>query len=151
MHPQVRDANPFDIPALLDMLRAYRSHTPLPFLAEVDDEVYITRLLTELMAGRGLVLVAEDDLGVIGMFLACIAPNMWSPKHLIMQELAYWVNQDSRGGTSGYRLLSEYIERGKSMKVEGRICSFSISKMVNSPDLKYERFGFTKIEETWVI
>jgi predicted N-acetyltransferase YhbS len=151
MSLRVRDANPFDIPALLDMLRAYRSQTPLPFLAEVDDAVYITRLLTELMAGRGLALVAEDDLGVVGMFLAVIAPSMWSPKHLMMTEMAYWVNPDSRNGSAGYRLLSAYVEHGQALKSGGRICSFSISKMVNSPDLKYERFGFSKLEETWVV
>lgn len=146
----IRNATPFDVPALLDMLRAYRSKTPLPFLAEADDALYITRLLTELMAGRGLVLVAEDDLGVVGMFLAVIAPSLWSPKHLMLHEMAYWVNPDARGGSAGYRLLSAYAEHGKALKAGKRIAAFSISKMVNSPDLKYDKFGFTKLEETWV-
>ncbi len=151
MSLRVRDANPFDIPALLDMLRAYRSQTPLPFLAEVDDAVYVTRLLTELMAGRGVVLVADNGDGVVGMLMAQIAPSMWSPKHLMMTEMAYWVNPESRGSSAGYRLLSAYAEHGQALKDGGRIAAFVISKMVNSPDLKYERFGFSKLEEMWVV
>lgn len=147
---RVRDANPFDIPVLLDMLRAYRSCTPLPFLAEADDAIYMTTVLTQLMAGKGVVLVAEDDLGVVGMFLANIAPSMWSPKHLVMAEMAFWVNPEARGGTAGHRLISAYVEHGQALKAGKRIHAFFISKMVNSPDLKYDKFGFSKLEEMWV-
>lgn len=146
----VRDANHFDIPVLLDMLRAYRSKTPLPFLAEVNDESYMTKLLTQLMAGKGAVFVAEDDYGVVGMFLAHICHSLWSPSHLVMQEMAFWVNPDARGGSAGYRLLSAYVELGKALKEGNRIHAFFISKMVNSPDIKYDKFGFTKLEEMWV-
>jgi N-acetylglutamate synthase-like GNAT family acetyltransferase len=147
---QIRDASPFDISALLDMLRSYKNHTPLPFLAEVDNAEYITQMLTELMSGKGLVLVAEND-AIVGMLIAAIAPSLWSPKHLIMTEMAYWVEAQSRGGTAGYRLLAEYKKRGKAMKAENRICNFMISKMSNSPNLQYEKFGFDKLEEFWVI
>ena len=148
---RVRDASPFDAPAILDMLRAYRSQTPLSFLAEADDAEYITALLTQLMAGKGVVLVAEDSTGVVGMLLACIQPSMWSPAHLVMQEMAYWVNPEARGGSAGYRLLSAYVEHGQALKDGKRIHAFFISKMVNSPDIKYDKFGFTKLEEMWVI
>lgn len=148
---RVRDANPFDIPVLLDMLRAYRSCTPFPFLAEVDDEVYMTTVLTQLMAGRGAVFVAEDDLGIVGMLLAIISPSLWSPKHLLMEEMAFWVNPEARGGTAGHRLISAYVEFGQALKDGKRIHAFAISKMINSPDLKYDKFGFSKLEEKWVV
>jgi len=147
---KVRDATPFDIPAILDMLRQYRSQTPLPFLHDADDEIYITRVLTEIMAGRGVALIAEDD-KIEGMLLAQVAPSAWSPKHLLMTEMAYWMNPDARGSSGGYRLLSAYVEHGQALKDSGRISAFFISKMVNSPDLQYQKFGFTKLEEYWVI
>jgi len=146
---RIRDASPFDIPALLDMLRRYRKLTPLPFLAEADDAEYVTRLLTELMAGKGLVLVAENE-SIVGMLIASIAPSIWSPKHLLMTEMAYWVEPESRGGTAGYRLLSEYQQRGTAMKKENRISNYLISKMSNSPNLQFQKFGFDKLEEFWV-
>jgi len=145
----VRRATPFDIPVLLDMLRRYRKLTPLSFLAEADDADYIKILLTELMAGKGVILVVDND-GIIGMLLASISPSIWSPKHFLMTELAYWVEPECRGGTAGYRLLSEYRKIGEQMKQEKRICNFLISKMSNSPNLQYQKFGFDKLEEFWV-
>ena len=145
----VRQASPFDIPILLDMLRSYRSLTPLTFLSQADDAEYVTRLLTELMAGKGVVLVADND-GVVGMLIASIGPSVWSPKHFLMTELAYWVEPESRGGTAGYRLLAEYKKTGERLVKENRICNFLISKMSNSPNLQYQKFGFDKLEEFWV-
>lgn len=149
MRPTIRDASPFDIPVILDMLRSYRRLTPLPFLAEADDAEYVTKMLTELMAGKGLVLIADKD-GIAGMLIAVIAPSMWSPKHMMMTEMAYWVEPDCRGGTMGYRLLAEYKKRGDELKKNGRICNYLISKMSNSPNLQYQKFGFEKLEEFWV-
>lgn len=147
---KVRDATPFDIPAILDMLRQYRSQTPLPFLHDADDEIYITRVLAEIMAGRGVALVAESD-KIDGMLLAQVAPSAWSPKHLVMTEMAYWMNLDARGSSGAYRLLSAYVEHGQALKDSGRISAFFISKMVNSPDLQYQKYGFQKLEEFWVM
>lgn len=149
MRPQVREATPFDIPALIGMLRQYRDCAPMPFLHEADDSIYITRVLTEIMAGRGICFVVEMD-GIVGMLIAQIAPSAWSPKHLVMTEMAYWVNPEARGSSAGYRLLKAYEERGKALKEEGRIAAFFISKMVTSPDISYEKFGFSKLEEMWV-
>lgn len=146
---RIREASPFDIPVLLDMLRHYRKLTPLAFLAEADDAEYVTRMLTELMSGKGLVLVAEHE-DVVGMLIAGISPSIWSPKHFLLTEMAYWVEPESRGGTAGYRLLAEYKRKGMELKEKGRICNFFISKMSNSPNLQYQKFGFDKLEEFWV-
>lgn len=146
----VRHATPFDIPSLINLLREYRSHTPLQFLNEANDERYITTMLTEIISGKGVALIAENG-GVFGMLLATIHPSQWSPKHLLLTELAYWVNPEHRGGTAGYRLLAMYVAEAKQLKESGRICNFFISKMVNSPDLSYGKLGFEKLEEFWVM
>jgi N-acetylglutamate synthase-like GNAT family acetyltransferase len=146
---QIRKATPVDMPQLLDMLRKYREHTPLDFLAEADNVMYITQMLSEIMAGRGVVLVAEKD-GLIGMLIAGVHPSRWSPSHLLLTELAWWVDPEHRGGTAGHRLLKRYLAEAEKMKEEGRICNFFISKMSNSPDLDYSRFGFKYLEEFWV-
>jgi len=146
----VRHATPFDIPAIIDLLREYRSHTPLQFLNEANDEVYITQMLTEIISGKGVALVAESG-KVFGMLISAIHPSQWSPKHLLLTEMAYWVEPEFRGGTAGYRLLNMYVQEAKQLKEAGRICNFFISKMVNSPDLSYGKLGFKKLEEFWVI
>lgn len=146
----VRSATPFDIPALVDMLRHYRAEAPLEFLRGVDDAQHVERLLAQIIAGRGVALVAQTD-QVCGMLIASIAPSMWSLSHLVLTEMAFWVEPHARGGTSGHRLITEYIRRGNELKEQGRISAFFISKMVTSPDLRYERFGFKKLEDFWVI
>jgi L-amino acid N-acyltransferase YncA len=149
MPQRIREATPIDLPQLLNMLRKYREQTPLDFLSEADNATYITQMLCEIMAGRGVVLVAEDD-GLVGMLIAGIHPSRWSPAHLLLTELAWWVEPEHRGGTTGHRLLKRYIEAGQKMKEQGRICNFFISKMSNSPDLDYGRFGFRYLEQFWV-
>ena len=149
MRLQIREATPVDIPQLLDMLRKYRDQTPLDFLSEADNRTYITQMLCEIMAGRGVVLVAETD-SLVGMLIAGIHPSRWSPSHLLLTELAWWVEPEHRGGTAGHRLLKRYIEAGQKMKQEGRVCNFFISKMSNSPDIDYGRFGFRYLEQFWV-
>lgn len=147
----IRKASRHDIPLVLDMLRNYRNGTPLEFLKEADDAEYITSMLTELIAGRGVVLLAEQDGKTIGAMIAAVMPSIWSPKHQVLTEFAYWVEPEYRGGTAGYRLLRAYLDEAISLKEAGRICNAFISKMVNSPDLKYSKFGFSKLEEFWVI
>lgn len=151
MHPPIREATPVDIPQILDLLREYRKATPLEFLKTADDSNYITQMLYEIMSGRGVILVAEKAGEIYGMLIAGIHPSQWSPKHLLMTEMAYWITPEKRGGSAGHRMLLEYIEKGKQFKAAGRITNFFISKMANSPDLDYSRFGFKKLEEFWVI
>jgi hypothetical protein len=151
MRPLIRNASPFDIEQILDRLRDYRSHMPYGFLADADDAEHIKTLLTHLMAGQGVVLVADHESRIVGVLIAGVMPSIWSPKHLMLTEFAYWVDEKVRGGTTGYRLLRQYLDEAIKMREAGRIANCFISKMVNSPDLKYDRFGFKKLEEFWVM
>lgn len=150
MRQQIREASPHDIPALLDMLRRYRKQMPYGFLQDADDADHVTQMLTNLMAGQGVVFVSEKD-GLTGLLIAGIMPSLWSPKHFLLTEFAYWVEPEHRGGTAGYRLLAAYLDKAIQLKEEGRISHTFLSKMVNSPDLNYERMGFRKLEEFWVM
>lgn len=146
----IRKASKHDIPDLLDMLRAYRTDAPLDFLKDADDEAYVTNMLLELIAGRGIILLAGEG-KPHGMIIAAVMPSIWSPKHHVLTEFAYWVAPEHRGGTAGYRLLRAYIDEAINLKESGRIANAFISKMMNSPDLKYSKFGFSKLEEFWVL
>jgi hypothetical protein len=151
MRPQVRKTSPFDVPAILDLLREYRANMPYGFLQDADDAEYVTQMITELSAGKGVVLVADVGNEIVGVLIAGIMPSIWSPKHFLLSEFAYYVKQEHRGGTAGFRLLSRYLEEGAKLKEDGRVTNVFISKMVNSPDLNYGRYGFQKLEEFWVM
>jgi N-acetylglutamate synthase-like GNAT family acetyltransferase len=148
---KIRKASHFDVVAILDLLREYRALMPYGLLQNADDAEHVTALLSEMMAGKGIVFVAEVDKKIVGVLVAGIMPSIWSAKHLLLTEFAYFVKEEYRGGTAGYRLLAKYLEEAIKLKEEGRITNFFISKMVNSPDLNYGRFGFQKLEEFWVM
>lgn len=145
----IRQATKFDTNRIIEMLREYRSATPWSRLAECDNEKYIKTMLAHIFAGMGVVFLAEREEQTIGMLIAIRNPNIWDPDLIVMNELCYWVEPEWRGGTSGYRLLSAYKEYCDKLKSQGLIEAYTISKMANSPDLDYGRWGFTKLEETW--
>ena len=147
---KIRNATPVDFPSIVNMLRHYREAAPMSFLLEADNEQHIVGQLTEFVAGRGLVLVAENNTQIMGMLIASIDGSFWYPEKRLMIEVAYWVEPEFRGGTAAYRLLKEYVRRGEALKQEGRIVHFLISKMSTSPDLSFDKFGFQKLEEFWV-
>jgi GNAT superfamily N-acetyltransferase len=146
----IREANKFDVDAIIEMLKHYREAAPLDALQSADDEEYIRRIITEIIAGMGFIFVAEKDLTIFGMLIAAKFPNIWNPKVNQCSEIAYWVEPEFRGGTAGYRLLSAYIKKCEEWKRQGIIHFCTVTKMRNSPDLKYDKFAFQKLEETWV-
>jgi N-acetylglutamate synthase-like GNAT family acetyltransferase len=146
----IRQANKFDIESIIGLLKQYRESAPLDVLRYANDEEYITQLLSEILSGSGIIFLAEKDDVIIGMLIAAIIPNIWNPKARQCSEVAYWVNPEYRGGTAGYRLIQSYMSECDAMVKQGKIQFYTMTKMVNSPDLKYSKFGFSKLEETWV-
>jgi N-acetylglutamate synthase-like GNAT family acetyltransferase len=146
----IRKADKFDISLIVEMLKNYRNTATLKVLNEANDKEYIEQLLFNLIVGSGFILLAEKNNVIIGMIIAGIIPNVWNPKVKQCSEIAYWVEPEFRGGTAAYRLLKSYINECNKMMESGNIQMYTMSKMVNSPDLKYEKFGLSKLEETWV-
>lgn len=147
---KIRVANRFDIPRLIDLMKHYRDASPLPCLLESNNIKHVESMLTQIIVGKGIVFVAGvDDKRIDGMLIAMRNPNLWDPNIVAMNELAYWVEPDSRNSSAGYKLLSKYREYCEELKQQGSIDYYTISKMVNSPDLRYDRFGFKKLEEMW--
>ncbi len=146
----IRKGNKFDIPFIVEMLKNYRDAAPLKVLNEANNKEHIEQLLFNLIVGSGFILLAEKDNVIIGIIIAGIIPNIWNPKVKQCSEIAYWVEPEFRGGTAAYRLLKSYIAECDKMMESGKIQMYTMSKMVNSPDLKYEKFGLSKLEETWV-
>lgn len=145
----IRLANRYDIPEILNLLRNFRAATPVPLMAECDDERYITTLMTAGIVG-GLCYVAERDGHLVGMIMGVIDHSMWDPHIYILKEMVYWVEPEHRNTTVGYRLLKQYVTTAREMVDSNRIQLFTMTKMTNSPDLNLERFGFSKVEETYV-
>lgn len=128
------------------MLRLFRNESQIEQYKDFENVDYINELLDQIIAGRGVVFIKPD----VGMIIGLIGPTIWCNKTLAMYELAWWVKPEHRKGTAGYRLLQAYIEYAKELKEQGRIKLFTLSKLVNTPDMNYAKLGFVKTDENWM-
>ncbi len=142
----IRPANKFDLPELRQMMREFRSESPVSFLHDIDNEQHFDALMMRVFAGAGVCFIEQGKGAIIGV----VFPSIWCDKTLVLSELAWYVRPEHRGGTVGYRLLKSYMNAAEQMKAEGRIKAFTMAKMTSSPDINYGRFGFKKLEESWI-
>lgn len=147
---KIRPANKFDLNHVLDMLRRFREATPIDLMRECDNETYVNTLFHHIILGGGIALIAEKDDQPVGMIIGIKDQNIWDPDIKILRELVYWVEPEARNSTAGYKLLLEYNKQAKQLVEEDKIKLYTMTKMVNSPDLDFERFGYKKTEEVWV-
>jgi N-acetylglutamate synthase-like GNAT family acetyltransferase len=146
----IRQAVEADTEQIIAMLNRYKLATPLECLKDATEETARMILTMIFTSKNGIILVSSDSRGdLTGLLIAIKNINIWDRRRFCMNELAYWVNPEARGTSAGYRLLKTYTDICEIMKKSGEITYYTISKMVNSPDLNYERFGFSKLEETW--
>jgi N-acetylglutamate synthase-like GNAT family acetyltransferase len=142
----IRQATKYDKKQIIELMKLFRSEAGIKQYHNLDNEPYWNRLLDTILAGAGVIFI-EDGVGLI---MAIITPTIWCDKTFQMQELAWYVKPEQRNTSIGYRLLKKYVEYGKELKEQGRISLFAIAKMVTSPDIKYGKFGFTKLDENWI-
>ena len=146
---KIVEANKFHTDIIIEMLLRYKHETPVAAFSNYGNVEFVKKVLTHIFAGRGVALLAFKDEVPAGLLIGFIDQSIWDPELCILKELAYWVNVEFRGTSAAYRLLSKYNENAKSLLDSGRIQQWTISKMVNSPDLDYTKFGFSKVEETF--
>jgi GNAT superfamily N-acetyltransferase len=142
----IRKATKYDKIQIIEMMKLFRAESDIQQFQDIDNEPYWNRLLDNILAGAGVVFIEEGK----GLIMALITHTAWCDKTYQMYELAWYVKPEFRNTTIGYRLLKTYVDYGKQLKAEGRIKLFSIAKMVTSPDIKYNKFGFNKLDENWI-
>lgn len=146
----IRIATEQDLNVLIQMMRHYSQHSPITALQTNHNEMYVRRMLGFILRGSGRVWIAERGGLAVGMLVSVLVPNVWNPKVVSLQELAWWVEPEHRHSTAGYRLAQAYIKYANEKRQDGDIDYWTISKMNNSPDMDYTRFGVSKLEETHV-
>jgi len=142
----IRKATKYDKTEIIEMMQLFRAEADIEQYRHLDNIVYWNKLLDNILAGQGIIFLAEGK----GLIMALITHTAWCDRTFQMYELAWYVKPEYRNTTVGYRLLKEYIDYGKQLKEQGRIKLFSIAKMVSSPNIKYDKFGFNKLDETWI-
>jgi hypothetical protein len=142
----IRQATKYDKTQVIQMMQLFRAESNIEQYKDLDNVEYWNRLLDSILSGQGVIYIEED----VGLIMGVVMPTIWCDKTLVLNELAWYVKPQYRNTTVGYRLLKAYVEYGKELKRSGRIKMFTIAKMVTSPDIKYGRFGFSKLDEIWI-
>jgi len=142
----MREATKYDKIEIIEMMKCFRKESGIPEFQELDNEEYWNRLLDSMLAGMGVIYIKSG----VGLIMGVITPSVWCDKTLCLHEIAWYVKPEARSGSIGYRLFKAFVDKGKELKASGRIKFFVMGKMVTSPDIKYAKFGFRKIDETWI-
>lgn len=143
----IREATRFDLPWCVEMMRHYAAESPIDCLKNpaVHDEQHVTDLLTQLIEGRGFVLIDDK---MRGMLAAIITRNIWSPSVLELRELAWWIEPGHRKGMVGGRLFLEFNKRANRMLNEDRVqCVFA--SLMTTSDLQ-SLPGWKKVDSTFM-
>lgn len=140
----IRQANKYDKTEWIETIKQFGKECPIPFYNDLQDE-HLGKLFDLLIVGRGVILIEQGK----GLIAGILQPTVWNPDVYMLHELAWYVKPEFRNGYTGYRLLKAYIEHGKKLKEDGTIKMFIIGKFESSPNVKYGKFGFTKLEESW--
>ena len=142
----IRQATRYDKPEIIETMKLFRRESNIQQYQGLDNVDYWNRLLDHILAGAGVIFIEEGK----GLLMALITPTVWCDKTFYMQELAWYVKPEHRNTPLGYKLLKQYVKYGQELKKQGRIVMFCMAKMVTSPDIKYDRFGFSKLDENWI-
>lgn len=142
----IRQATKYDKTEIIEMMQLFRAEADIEHYRHLDNIVYWNKLLDNIIAGQGVVFLEQGK----GLLMAIITHTAWCDRTFQMYELAWYVKSEYRNTTVGYRLLKQYVDYGKQLKEQGRIKLFTIAKMVSSPNIKYDKFGFNKLDETWI-
>lgn len=142
----IRQANKFDKQDIISLMLEFKNESDIQELREINNPEYWDRLLNTILAGAGIIFIEPGK----GLIMGLISHSAWCDKTLQLYELAWYVKPEYRNTSLGYRLLKSYVDYGNELKQSGRIKFFTIAKMVTSPDIKYDRFGFKKLDENWI-
>lgn len=143
----IREANPFDMPALFEMMRGYVAEAPMETLKDssLHDQAHVESLMASMMAGRGFILIDDQYRGFIA---AMVISNVWCPLVMELHELAWWVRPEHRGGTVGGKLWVSFNEKAQGLLDNGRIQIICSSVIADSPKINYEKRGYRLMQTT---
>ena len=139
----IRFANKYDNDKIMELLRdfCFQSNNPMAHYPHAWSKTYTEQLLNTLYAGRGFVLIDENQTGIL---IALKTESLW------MQGI-YQLNEVMLHGSNKFvivKLIKEYIKIAKEMLNKGEVQQ---AVMASYEDYGFERYGMIKLEQHWEI
>ena len=134
----------------LDLVQRFLTETSYgQALEAAQDREYLGRFCFNILKSGYIWLAYRDGLPV-GILMALIQPNMWSPKHREMRELLWYVTPEARKSSLGGRLFLKYQETGDQMIKDGVIEGYFTTRMSTTGRIDLEGRGFRLTEQTYI-
>jgi hypothetical protein len=133
-----------DLPRLTEMAKAFLDESGYAdFYGTDDDSIEFT--LTNLINAQSLLTDGEN--GMVGFL---IFPMYFNVKHIVSQELFWWVSKEKRGTKLGIELLKEAEKQSKKLGAKSMFM-ISLDHLHGDKvgDL-YKRMGYTKNEQVYM-
>ena len=139
----IRFANKYDNDKIIELLKdfAIKSNNPMTDNPLAWSRTYIEQILATLYAGRGFVLIDDEQTGIL---VAAKTECFWLKDIYQLQEVMLTGNNKFVIA----RLIREYIKIAKEMLEKKEI---NQAVMSSYDDLKFERYGMVKLEQHWEI
>ena len=139
----IRFANKYDNDKIIEILKDFMINTKNPMANNpmLWSKNYVEAVLNTLYAGRGFVLIDDEQTGILVAFKA---PAFWSDKIYQLQEtMLHGYNKFVI-----FKLIKEYIKISKQMIRKSEI---NQAVMSSYPGINLEKFGLNLLEHHWEI
>ena len=148
----VREANKHDLPYFIKLVNQLASADHIMrYNYDELDEKHLNAIFSTMIAGRGAVLVVENDKTkeLHGMSCGIINPHIFAQEIAIMSQLVLWVDEGFRK-TAGFKLMKAYEKKTDEYMAEGRIRYGVLIASKPLFDMDYTKFGYSMDEKVWI-
>ena len=148
----IREANKHDLPYFIKLIKQLASEDHIMhYNYEELDETHLNMIFSTIIAGRGAMLVVENDKTkeLHGMSCGIINPHIFAPEISIMSQLVLWVDEGFRK-IAGFKLMKAYEKKTDEYMAEGRIRYGVLIASKPLIDMDYTKFGYSMDEKVWI-
>lgn len=142
----MRYATKYDMPHLIDMMKAYAEEAGIKALKHNQNESHVRSLFYQMLKGRGFILVDDQLRGFLAAYVTC---NFWNSAVKELHEVAWWVMPEYRDTSIGGRLWLRFNKLAQDMLDQKRVQIVCTSLMPSSPDIDYTRYKFAPLQATF--
>jgi GNAT superfamily N-acetyltransferase len=144
----VRPADYADIPALVELGRAFFIASDMESLAAFCPESFAISLHNMIGAEDAILLAAEVGGNVVGFAGAMVFPSYWNSLVRIGQETFFWINPSHRGKLGG--VLLEVLQQEAKYKGARSFLMVALEALRPSSVGKlYTRNGYRPLEHSY--
>jgi len=142
--------NLLDARHIISLMQRFLCETSYSQAEEASKDIEHLGKLAFTFMQNGYVWLAFDHTEPVGMLVAVVEPNMWSPQNRQMRELIWYVVPEHRKALIGGRLFTKYCLKGEELLEKGAIDGYFTTRMTTTDPVGLERRGFKLKEMTYL-